>query len=365
MPYLGGVERYTYNLAKGLLKAGKKVIIITSLMENLSEKEVWEGMIIYRLPSFLFMKGRMPVLKWNKECKSKIKEIEQEQLDGIIINTHLYMLSYWGAYFFGGGKKAKKVILLEHGTAHMNLNSVWLNQIGKIYEHVLMIGIKKYVSDFYGVSLACNKWLEHFKVKAKGVFYNAVDLEELKEGNPYYRKKLQIGKEKILVSFVGRLIEEKGIRKLCKAFEILDKTKVCLIVAGDGELYLELKQSYPDVIWLGAVEHKKVIQLLSETDIYVLPTDYPEGFPTATLEAAMCGCCIITTCAGGTEELICDSSYGILMKENSISEIKEELEKLLKNPEKIRQMGERVQIRVKSHFTWDVTIKRVIKEFNE
>lgn len=103
LPYLGGVERYTYNLAKGLLKAGKKVIIITSLMENLSEKEVWEEMIIYRLPSFLFMKGRMPVLKWNKECKSKIKEIEQEQLDGIIINTHLYMLSYWGAYFFGGG----------------------------------------------------------------------------------------------------------------------------------------------------------------------------------------------------------------------------------------------------------------------
>ncbi len=37
LPYLGGVERYTYNLAKGLLKAGKKVIIITSLMENLSE----------------------------------------------------------------------------------------------------------------------------------------------------------------------------------------------------------------------------------------------------------------------------------------------------------------------------------------
>lgn len=363
LPHLGGVERYTYNLAKSFIHMGKKVVIITSLIEDLPCKEEIEGIIIYRLPSFSFMKGRMPVLNLNKECKSKIREIEQEQLDGIIINTHLYTLSCWGAYW--GGKKARKVILLEHGTAHMDLGRIWLNQVGRIYEHLLMYVIKRYVSDFYGVSLACNKWLKHFGIKGKGVFYNAVDWEDLKEIKPYYRDKLQIEKEKVILTFAGRLIEEKGIRKLCEAFEQLDKKKVCLIVAGDGALYLELKQRYPDVFWLGSIEHKQVMCLLSETDIYILPTDYPEGFPTTVLEAAMCGCSIITTDVGGTKELIRDTSYGILMKENSISEIKEELEKLLKNPEKIRQMGERVQIRVKSHFTWDVTIKRVIKEFNE
>ena len=104
--------------------------------------------------------------------------------------------------------------------------------------------------------------------------------------------------------------------------------------------------------------------LLSETDIYILPTDYPEGFPTTVLEAAMCGCSIITTDVGGTKELIRDTSYGILMKENSIREIKEELEKLLKNPKEMKQMGQRVQSQVKKYFTWDITVKKVIKELD-
>jgi len=51
LPHLGGVERYTYNLAKGLLKEQKQVIIITSASKNLPWKEEIEGVKIYRLPS--------------------------------------------------------------------------------------------------------------------------------------------------------------------------------------------------------------------------------------------------------------------------------------------------------------------------
>ena len=52
LPHLGGVERYTYNLAKSFIHMGKKVVIITSLIEDLPCKEEIEGIIIYRLPSF-------------------------------------------------------------------------------------------------------------------------------------------------------------------------------------------------------------------------------------------------------------------------------------------------------------------------
>lgn len=363
LPHLGGVERYTYNLAKGLLKAGKKVVIITSQMGDLPYREEIEGIMVYRLPSFLFMNGRMPVLNLNKKCRQLIKELKKEQIHQMIVNTHLYTISCWGAYW--GKRNTSRVILLEHGTAHMDLNQVWLNQLGQFYEHILMKYIKRYISDFYGVSLACNKWLEHFGIYGKGVFYNAINLEDLKRIKPYYREKLGIEKEKVIISFAGRLLEAKGIRKLCKAFEELDKEKACLIIAGDGELYSELKRQYRDVFWLGAVEHKKVISLLNETDIFVLPTDYPEGFPTGVLEAAMCGCCIITTDAGGTKELIANHSYGILMKENSVKELKENLERLLNNKEMIHKIGTNVQNRVKKHFTWDLTVKKVIEELDK
>jgi len=363
LPHLGGVERYTYNLAKGLLKAGKRVIIITSLLNGLPYKEEREGIKIYRLPSFEFMEGRMPVLNLNRHFRREIKEIEKEQIDQLMINTHLYTISCWGSYW--GRKNTSKVILLEHGTGHMNFNKKWLNQLGEIYEHILMEWIKKYVSNFYGVSLACNRWLEHFKVKGKGVFYNAVDLAEFEDPVPYYKEKLKIEENKIVISFVGRLVEDKGIKKLCEAFEKLDKTKVSLIIAGDGELYQELKHQYHDIFWLGAIDHKKVICLLNETDIYVLPTDYPEGFSTGVLEAAMCRCCIITTNAGGSKELILDDSYGKILKENSVEELRKELKWLIQNKNQMKEMGIRVQTRVKENFVWEFTVKKVIKELSK
>ncbi len=360
LPHLGGVERYTYNLAKRLLKEEKKVIIITSAFKNLPWKEEMEGIKIYRLPSFSFMSGRMPVLNLNRECKTKIKEIEKEKIDRIIINTHLYTLSCWGSYW---AKKNKiKAILIEHGTKHMDFNRRWINKLSEVYEHVLMTFIKRYISDFYGVSISCNKWLKHFGIKGKGVLYNAIRIEDFKNKTPCYREKLEIEQEKIVISFVGRLIEEKGIRKVCEAFEKLDQTKVCLIIAGDGELFTELKNKYKDILWLGAIEHEEVIQLLHITDIYILPTDYPEGFPTSVLEAAMCACCIVTTNAGGSKELIINSSYGVIMQDNSVEELKEKLEWLLSQGEIRGQMGRNVQNRVKKHFTWDLTVKKVIEE---
>ena len=38
-PHLGGVERYTYNLAKKLIMDGNEVVIVTSNVYHLSEFE--------------------------------------------------------------------------------------------------------------------------------------------------------------------------------------------------------------------------------------------------------------------------------------------------------------------------------------
>ncbi|MBP3609557.1 MAG: glycosyltransferase family 4 protein [Lachnospiraceae bacterium] len=364
LPHLGGVERYTYNLAKELLNKGQKVLLITSAHDDLPSKEEMDGILVYRLPAFGFMNGRMPVIKWNKEFRKLVKEIETKySVEKLIINTHLYTLSCWAAHW--GKKHSKKVLLIGHGTEHMDLNSTLINSLAKVYEHMLMWYIKKYVTDFYGVSLACNEWLEHFSIVAKGVFYNAINVADFKETASDYRQEWNIAQESKIISFVGRIIEDKGIRKLCEAFNQLDIKNVFLLVAGDGELYPELKSKYSNVKWLGAITHDKVIKLLNATDIYVLPTDYPEGFPTGVLEAAMCGCCIVTTKAGGSKELIIDDSYGIILEKNSVSEIVKVLNDLLNQEELIHKMGKNVQERVKENFTWKSTAKKVIEELDK
>lgn len=361
LPHLGGVERYVYNLAKGLIKQGKKVLIITSAYSSLPNNEDFEGITVYRLPAYGLMNGRMPIIKYNKQFRQLVKEIENKyDIEKLIINTHLYTLSCWGARW--GKKHSKKIVFIGHGTEHMDLGNGIINRMANIYEHMLMGYIKKYVTNFYGVSLSCNNWLKHFSINAKGVFYNAVNVSDFVKKDSYLRKELNISSDTMLISFVGRIIEDKGIRKLCEAVRNIDDKEVTLIVAGDGEIYNELRTLYPEVIWLGSVTHDKVIDLLYETDIFALPTDYPEGFPTGVLEAAMCGCCIITTNAGGSKELIIDDSYGIILKENSVPEIKDTLVNFLEHKEKIYEKGSNVQKRVKEKFTWEVTVEKVIEE---
>ena len=66
-PHLGGVERYTYNLAKQLIQDGNKVIIVTSNVYHLKNHELVNGIPVYRIPCYNLLEGRYPVIKFNKE----------------------------------------------------------------------------------------------------------------------------------------------------------------------------------------------------------------------------------------------------------------------------------------------------------
>ena len=66
-PHLGGVERYTYNLAKKLIEDGNEVVIVTSNVYKLAECEKVDGIRVYRIPCWNWLEGRYPVLKMNSK----------------------------------------------------------------------------------------------------------------------------------------------------------------------------------------------------------------------------------------------------------------------------------------------------------
>ena len=63
LPTVGGVERYTFNLARRVAAAGHTAIVVTSALPGLPDFETDEhGIRIYRLPVWPLMNGRFPVL---------------------------------------------------------------------------------------------------------------------------------------------------------------------------------------------------------------------------------------------------------------------------------------------------------------
>lgn len=358
MPHLGGVERYTYNLAKKLKKMGYKIIIVTSRYNvNLEEIEETEYAKIYRLPTLKIVAERYPINKQNKRCKELLKMVADEKIDSVIIQTRFWTTSYIASKFVK--KNNLPACLIEHGSTHFTVNNKILDFFGEIYEHILTNKVKKNVKDFYGVSKRCTEWLKHFKIYAKGVFYNSVDTEEIEKFKDYINK----SEEKIVITYTGRMIEEKGVLRLIEAFKNLSSKypNLELNLAGDGPIYEKIKEenkNIQNINILGKISHEEVMKLLGKTSIFVNPSHFSEGLPTTILEAGMMECAVVATPMGGTTEIISDDSIGNICGFET-EEIQKEIEKLIQNKDNIKTKGQKIKAKVKEEFSWDVTSKKI------
>jgi len=362
LPHLGGVERYTYNLASMLTNHGHEVIIITSLLDGLPEQEICDSISIFRVSSILLLKGRFPVLWPSKAWRNVKKLLKRKEIDLYIIQTRFYPLSLVGVRL--AEKSGIPSLIIEHGTAHFSIDNYLLDKFGHLYEHWITSRVKHWCKHFYGVSAACNDWLTHYKIHADGILYNAVNLVEIKQymEKPVidYKAALHLPSNAFVITYTGRLLVAKGIRKLMESVERLNTEygNLFLIIAGTGDLYNEVVQrSGYNIRVLGQIDFHEIIALLKQTDIFCLPTDYPEGMPTSIIEASACECFIITTTAGGSKELITDDSYGIILHENTVENICESIRRVMSDPNYRKKAVDLTHQRLLSDFTWEKNFK--------
>ncbi len=370
LPNIGGVERYTYYIAKKIVEAGDKATIVTSYRKGEPIHEIKDGIEIYRVPCFSLMNGRFPVLK---PCSNLIKikrSLELKEFDLVIVNTRFYLHSLYGMRF---AKKNKiKCITIEHGTSHLTFNNKYLDKLEHIYEHVITFFDKFYCRDYYGVSQACCEWSGHFGIKSKGVLYNAVDIREIEalmeEPVTDYKSEYDIHEDDVVISYTGRLLREKGIPQLLEVVKNLKYDKLILLfLAGDGPLDDVVRLVVEEcndgvrknkIIPLGRIDFPHVAALLKITDIFCLPSD-SEGFPTSVLEAAAAKCFIITTHNGGAKELLKGKEYGIIMPDNRIQTLEDSISLALKDEAYRKGAVEKTYEALKREFTFDATFGKI------
>lgn len=363
LPHMGGVEQYTYNLAKTLVKKGNQVVVVTSNVMDAAEYEETDGIRIYRLPCFNLMEGRFPVLKTDKNMRQTHKKLMQIKFDFVMVNTRFYAHSLYGVLF--AKMQNTRCIIVDHGTSHLNLHNPILNFAENIYEHTITKIEQLFCHEFYGVSMASVEWLKHFHIHAKGALYNAVDIDKINRikngGLRNFRHEYGVPEDGIMICFTGRLIKEKGIYQLVEAVQNLNSNhkKYYLFVAGDGEEYQQIcEQKSEEVIMLGRIDMEEVIGLLSQADIFCLPSD-SEGFSSSVLEAAACKCFVITTERGGSKELIVDRNHGIIIPDNKPETVMNALKDASGNQDYRNSAVETAYDRLIHNYTWDIVAQRV------
>ncbi|MBC7878296.1 MAG: glycosyltransferase [Anaerolineales bacterium] len=171
---------------------------------------------------------------------------------------------------------------------------------------------------------------------------------------------------------VGRLEKIKGHKYLIEALAQLKEHNidfVCQLV-GDGELRAEIqKQIYrlnleQNVILLGFQPHEKVIELVSQADVLVLPS-LSEGIPVAAMEGMASGVAVIATAVTGVSELVEDSITGLLVPSQNSTALTEAIVEMYKSPEFRQKLGNAGQKRVFEEFNLQHCVAKLYDVFQE
>jgi Glycosyltransferase len=155
-------------------------------------------------------------------------------------------------------------------------------------------------------------------------------------------------KDEFTFLFVGRLLTDKGIYELIKAYEKLkkEKPKVKLIIVGSpdegnpnsvskGELEKWVKEGL--IEWHGFQED--VRPFYCTANCVVLPS-YREGIPRVLLEAMAMEKPIITTDAPGCKNVCIDRVNGFLMKPRDVESLYLAMKRMVElGDEKLREFG--------------------------
>ncbi|MCK5617549.1 glycosyltransferase [Candidatus Pacearchaeota archaeon] len=149
-------------------------------------------------------------------------------------------------------------------------------------------------------------------------------------------------KDKTII-YVGRLSAEKGLFTLIDAVKGLD---VKLKIIGDGPIKAALgcrvrDEGLKNVDFLG---YKKGVELedeICESMFLVIPSEWYENNPRTVIEAFASGKPVIGARIGGIPELVKDGETGLLFESGNIDDLRDKIQCLLTNPDKIVEMGKK------------------------
>lgn len=157
------------------------------------------------------------------------------------------------------------------------------------------------------------------------------------------RQQYDIRDEDAVVTFIGRLVKEKGILDLLEAYHRMTSRNVKFVIIGslpegerDQETFERIKEfeGEANIIFTGQTDN--INELLAMSDIFCLPS-YREGMPRSIIEAMAMKNAIIATNIRGSREEVVDQQTGFLIPLNSSTAIAEKIDVLVNNPKLLRK----------------------------
>lgn len=187
-----------------------------------------------------------------------------------------------------------------------------------------------------------------------------------KRNKQYSRELLSLPQDKILVLFGSHSVNtaRKGAYYLKKVLMLLrnkvDDLNLALVVFGSNSSTFLKDVGFP-VYQLGTIYDELLLSVCySASDIFLLPS-LEDNLPNTVLESMACGTPVVSFDIGGIPDMVRSGETGLLAKVRNSEELCEQIEWMVKHPEKREQMGQNAQKIIEQEYALAIQLKRYNK----
>ena len=179
------------------------------------------------------------------------------------------------------------------------------------------------------------------------------------------REKWGLEKDGYLL-YLSRLVPEKGLGYLVRAFQKLDTDKKLVIAGGDSDspdFVREIKAlaaSDPRILFTGFVQGQELEELYSNAYLYLLPSDV-EGMPLSLLEAMSYGNCCVTSDIRECTDVT--GKWGFSFEKGNEDALRELLQELCGDPGKVREIRAGAADAVCGKYSWEDAAEKNLKVY--
>lgn len=343
-PLIGGVEVLAAKIAVALQARGYELCVVTRHEPNLRVEDAFHGIPIHRLPFLQAMVGG-DVERW-VDVRRQVVALKQSFRPDVV---HVYHANFDVLFHvITSAAHPAPTLCTVHGA--------FLEEAVRSNTAVAqMLRSADWVAACSGAALAQTRRQVPEITPRSSVIWNGLEAPLVAPTS------LPVEEPRLLC--VGRLgtVEEKGFDLALAALPaILQRfPRTRLRIAGDGPARPELERCASTLGVAGSVDFlgweapAKVMSLINEATVLLMPSRVAEGFGLVALQAAQMARPVVATRVGGVPEVVVDGETGLLVESEDVAGLAQAVASLLADPVRATRMGRAGRLRATTHFGWE------------
>lgn len=389
-----GAEKMAYDISKRYAKLGHKVVVITTnndLKNGTTMLLSYDNLTIYKIGSSYNANLRAYISLYNPLVLKSIRRIlDRNHFDF----AHLHNIHTHISYSVISLLKDKNIksILTAHDTMSIEydkftqgINKHDLSEsptvlrkvnpfksliIAKIgYNPLRNIIIKRYLSKLnkiVAVSSDLELLLNENGIKNTCTIHNGVPESHIyvsESDIKSFRGKYCIKNSENILLFAGRISTEKGMKQVVSLAKMLKDNNYEFKILVTGSIGIIDKEIENCFIYTGWLDEKEMELAFRISDVTLVPSIYPDPFPTVVLESMRAGTPVIATCFGGAKESIVNKETGYIINPFDIGRFYQSVCNAVNNDRKKTNMA--IKIKSKEVFKNRFCIKECVNNYFE